>query len=192
MSQYRSATLDDCLQIKALVDAYIGEDFYPVDDLRNILSDINKNIFVYESDEGKVVGMAYAFIDYFSKASRRLNFTENDCRTIIKLYPYCQQGKIGVFKTICIHPDFRRNHISENLVVCIEEWFNENDVRFAIGEAIIASGGKANARRLNDACGFTTLFNIRKPWSHIKSYCPYCKKDYCQCDAEIFIKEMKR
>lgn len=189
MSQYRRATLSDCQQIKSLIDSYIGNEFYSLEDLEKIVSDRNKSIFVYESDENAVVGMAYVFIGDFSNVTRRLNFTENDCRKIINMYPQCQKSKIGVFKTICIHPDYRRHHISETLVDLIEEWFKENNIRFGIGEAIIVPGGKVNARRLNEACGFTPVLHIKKPWIHIKSYCPYCKNEYCQCDAEIFIKE---
>ena len=37
--------------------------------------------------------------------------------------------------------------------------------------------------------GFVPLQTLHSPWAETKGYCPYCKKNYCICDAVLYMND---
>jgi len=190
LGEIRKAQAKDIVQIKQLVDEYIGTDFYSVEELENIVQSDSKVIYVYCGDDSNVNGMTYILVDEITNVPELLNISDVDFERLIKIYPDCINQPVGIFKTISVKPECRKTDVADDLVKSNIEWFKGKGVKLAIGEAIVRPDGKVNAARVNEKSGLKSMFRIKKPWSKIKSYCPYCKNEYCQCDAEIFAKEI--
>ena len=58
-----------------------------------------------------------------------------------------------------------------------------------INTALRPLGREIPSLRILRDTGFVPLTTLYRPWAEKKGYCPYCKQDFCICDAVLYVRE---
>ena len=190
MEHYREMEKSDVDAVKKLSDEYIGVDFYNEIYLESIVDDPDRVVNLYIVDDGSIRGFQYGMLSDLDICCNILNLDNEAKEQLIAQYPECGNELLGIFKTIVVDPSCRGSGVSEELNSRTAMWFKNRGVKLAVGEALIRPDGIINARNTMEHTNQRVLFKVKQPWIDIKSYCPYCKQEYCHCDAAIFVKEI--
>jgi hypothetical protein len=187
MGEIRQATAKDLIAIKKMTDEYIGVDFYTMSYLEKIYNTDDNFIYVYTNDEDEAVAYLYFFISTLQEALEVIHASKEYSR----FDDMETDSKVCVYKTTCTDKAYRNRGLLTSFLQKIETVIKDNNnVKCILAPALRTPAGVIPVENVVLAAGFKKRTEIMHPWSHIDSYCPYCKNRNCQCDSVIYTKEM--
>lgn len=183
MEQVRQAIASDIKYICKLCDENISEGFYTEQELSQICQNPDHYIYVYCDDNDIPVAFLYMFVAPYGQTPESFRVSEKI--TLPDDEPVC------VFKTTCTDPEYRRKGILHLLMSYCEQVMKEQGIHTILLEALkhYPSGKVPAASGIKDM-DFKIVQEVSQPWIHIRSYCPYCKNEYCHCNALLCVKEI--
>lgn len=187
MEHVRQADISDLFSIKKLLDENFGVNFYTSDDLRQVLRSEDHYFYVYTDEDETIVALLYMFITTYGAARKILSIPE---RGPEELFHLKDDSIVGVYKSTCTDIRFRKHGILDTLMSVVEKVFRDRGIELILLDALVIPTGEIPAGKSLMKFGFRPLEEIPHPWSHIDSYCPYCKNRFCQCNAFLYIKEL--
>lgn len=185
MDNIREARIEDLPYVKRLTDENISEDFYTIEYLEEVLKDPHQHMYVYLPDQNIPVAYIYIFYTSFGRARSILNLPQD----IVYLDELSEQDIVCVYKTTCTDKVYRQKGIHSAFVKYLDETLDKKRAKITLLEAIKKPDDRVPAHQVIYADGFRPIQEIQSPWIHKKSYCPYCEKLYCECNAVLYVKE---
>ena len=182
----RPAKMEDLPYIKRMCDRYIGMDYYTSEYLRRAYGEPDHYFTVYTDESDIPVAFLYMFITSFSEAGSILRSSVR--LPVREAVPGDQ--RVGIFKTTCTEEPYRGKGILSELMSYCEDIFRDIGVGIIFLNALKLPSGKIPSVNGLYKHKFMKLTDISHPWSDIASYCPYCKKQHCVCDAVLYYKEI--
>lgn len=182
----RPAKHEDLTYIINMCDKYIGPDYYTAEYLERAFRDAACYFTVYANEDDIPVAFIYMLVATFTDARRILKIPvgiseQNDA-------PDCR--RVGVFKTTCTEEEYRRQGILSELMNYCENVFRDIGIKEIYLDALKLPSGKIPAESGLEKMRFKKLTEISRPWSDVESFCPYCKRPRCICDAVLCYKEI--
>ena len=185
----RDARKEDLPQIKRLIDTCISRDFYSLEDLEGMLCREDDLLYVtvdMEKEE-KVVSYFYAFLAPLDEALHVLHVTEKPK----ELQKYPESERVGVYKTSSTDPAYRNQGVFSSFMADLQPVLRSKGAKLIINTALRPMGRDIPILNILRSTGFVPLQTLHSPWVKTKGYCPYCKKDYCICDAVLYVREFE-
>ena len=65
----------------------------------------------------------------------------------------------------------------------------EKTLQCILFTALQKPDGTVSVHKAVTAMDFLPVGMLKQPWVHTRAYCPYCKMEYCVCDAVVYVKE---
>ncbi len=185
--EIREAEDRDLPQVKRLIDDFISRDFYSIEELENMVHGEDDLLYVVvdADDDDKVVSYFYAFLSTLDDALRILHVPERP----EMLKNYAGDMRVGVYKTTTTDPAYRNRGLFSTFMADLQPVLREKGAKMIINTALRPFGREIPILNVLRKTGFIPVEEVHSPWAHTKGYCPYCKKDYCICDAVLFINE---
>lgn len=185
--EVRRARESDLAAIKALLDLTLARDFYSMEALRGMLANERDLLYVVvDADKGdEVVSYFYAFIAGLDEALRILHVKEKP----EVLSKYDKNTLVAVYKASSTKKEYRKNGICSSFVRDLQPVVRDLGAELILATAVHPYGREEPMRHIFNDTGFTTVTRMYRPWAGIRAYCPYCKQEYCICDAVFYIKK---
>ena len=182
--EVRAAEARDLKRIKALIDQCISRDFYSIEELEAMLKREDDLLYVaVDADrDGWVVAYFYAFLSSLDEALRILHVPEKP-ETLQK---YAGSERVGVYKTASTDPEYRNRGVFSAFMVNLQPVLRNKGAKMIVNTALRPLGREIPILNILRDTGFTPVMTVRRPWAEKKGYCPYCKQDYCICDAVLY------
>ncbi len=188
--EVRCAEARDLEAIKELVDLTLARDFYSMEALQDMLSNERDLLYVVvDADrDDDVVSYFYAFIAELDEALRILHVKEKP----EALSKYKGNTLVAVYKASSTKKEYRKNGICSSFVRDLQPVVRDLGAELILATAVHPQGQEEPMRHIFKDTGFQTVARMYRPWAGIRAYCPYCKQDYCICDAVFYIKKTKK
>ena len=185
MINIRLAEEKDISKLKQLIDENISIDYFTEDSLKAIINENNHYIFVNTDDSDIPNGFIYCNIDTLENACETAYIPQD----IKSFDQYSKDSKVCLYKTTCTAKEARKIGILTSFMKKMDAVTSNLDFDFNIVVALIHPGDIIPVHNILIENGFIKAERIRHPWIKIKSYCGYCKSEYCKCDGMLYIKE---
>ncbi len=187
--EVRAAEVRDLPQIKRLIDDFISRDFYSVKELEEMLRREDDLLYVAadEDRDGFVVSCFYAFLSTLDDALRILHVPGRPKA----LQKYAGNERIGVYKTTSTDPEYRNRGIFSSFMADLQPVLREKGAKMIVNTALRPLGRDVPIANVLRKTGFVPAAELHSPWADTKGYCPYCKKEYCICDAVLYIRKFE-
>lgn len=186
--EVREAEARDLPEIKRLTDVYISEDYYSLDALAGMLRG-ERNLFyvVTDADKGDaIISYFYAFLAELDEALQILHVPEKP----EALQKYRGDTLVAVYKASSTEKAYRKHGICSSFVRDQEPVVKARGAKLILATALHPVGREVPMRHIFLDNGFRPIADIYRPWANIRGYCPYCKEEYCTCDAVFYIKKL--
>ena len=183
----REAQEKDIEQLKKLTDENFGVDFYSSEYLAEAIGSKNKKFIVYTDEDDKPVAYQFFLLMSYAQARELLKIRE----PVPTLAALNDDSMVGIYKSSCTDKRYRGRGIFSILARNTEEYFSAMGIKILMGNAIRHPSGFIPIKSSVEKIGFKAAITIPHPWSDIDSYCPYCQNRFCQCDAVLYVKELK-
>lgn len=185
MSQIRFATLEDVLDVKNIIDEGISENYYTKEDIIDYITDDNKFLLVVVSEDDKPISAMFCAKGGLKEMcdNERIPYPDS------VFDKYNENTKTIVYKTASTYNHLRSKGYVGWLFEEYNNIFNDIDHEIRIGLALILPDGEVPIRKLVEKYDFKPAKVFEMPWHNLKSYCWYCKKDFCECNGLLYIKE---
>ena len=187
MDNIRLARLDDINKIKNIIDEGISENYYSLDVIKSFIEDDNSYLLVAVSDED--IPLAAMFCE--KGTLKDMSVLENIPYPNDAFNSYSDETLTVVYKTVATSKNARRKGYVHALFNEYDKIFKNTEHDLRIGLALILPDGSIPIKKHIDEVGFEYKKIIKHPWSKIRSYCSYCKNDFCMCDGMLILKENK-
>ena len=185
--EVRAAEARDLPQIKRLIDNCISRDFYSIEELESMTRNEDDLLYVtVDADrDGMVVSYFYAFLSTLDEALRILH-VQGKPGTLQK---YTGNERVGVYKTSSTDPEYRNRGIFSAFMTNLQPVLRNKGAEMIVNTALRPLGREIPILNILRDTGFVPISTVYRPWADKKGYCPYCKQDYCICDAVLYVKE---
>ena len=185
--EVRAAETGDLPQIKRLIDNCISRDFYSLEELGGMIRNEDDLLYVTaDADrDGMVVSYFYAFLSTLDEALRVLHVQGKPGM----LQKYTGNERVGVYKTSSTDPDYRNRGIFSAFMADLQPVLRSKGAEMIVNTALRPLGREIPILNILRNTGFVPITTVYRPWAEKKGYCPYCKRDYCICDAVLYVKE---
>lgn len=185
--EIRKAEARDLPQVKRLFDSCISQDFYSLEALEGMLHREDDLLYVAEDTEqnGRVASCFYAFLATLDDALRILHVREKP-ETLQQLPG---NTRVGVYKTTSTDPAYRNRGLFSTFMRDLQPVLRARGAECIIAAALRPLGREIPILKTLHQTGFVSISTLHSPWSSTKGYCPYCKQDYCICDAGLFLRK---
>ena len=185
--QVRDAEARDLPEIKQLMDRYLSRDYYTMEELEKILAGERNLLYVVTDSEkgGEVVSYFYAFVAPLDEALQILHVKEKPAF----LANYSGDTTVAVYKASSTKEDYRKNGVCTSFVRDLQPVVREMGAKLILATALHPRGKEEPMKHIFISNGFSAIADLYRPWSGIRSYCPYCRQEYCVCDAVFYIKK---
>lgn len=180
----REAVWGDLAAVKRMTDEYIGKDFYTLPDLERILKRENEHLYIYADHQDTAVAYLYFLEMDFGDAMEFLHIPDG-------MLSISRGMRVGIYKTACTEKEWRRKGILTLFLNRLEQMLGEKALQYILFTALQKPDGTVPVHKAVTAVGFLPDGTLKQPWVHTRAYCPYCKMEYCVCDAVVYIKERK-
>ncbi len=184
--EVREAEARDLPEIKRLIDNCISKDFYSFEDLENMLRNESDLLFVaVDADrDGAVAAYFYTFLSTLDNALRVLHVQNKPDA----LQMYRGDERVGVFKTSSTDPAYRNHGVFSSFMTDLQAVLRARGAKMILNTALRPLGREIPILNILRKTGFVPVLTLHSPWAEKKGYCPYCKQDYCICDAVLYVK----
>ena len=188
--EVRAAKEKDLPQIRDLIDRYIAVDFYTYEDLEAMLrGEDDLLLAAVDTDrDDKVAAFFYAFLAPLDRALEVLHVKERP----EALAGYDGNARVGVCKTTVTDPAYRKRGIFTAFMTDIQPVLRDRGAGLLMNTALRPYGRDVPIAGILRDTGFVPVSTLYRPWVGKRGYCPYCMKDYCICDAVLYIREFDR
>ncbi len=185
--EIRDAEARDLPEIKQLMDTYLSRDYYTMEELEGILSGERNLLYVVTDADcgGEVVSYFYAFVAPLAEALRILHVKEIP----EYLSNYSGETMVAVYKASSTKEEYRRNGVCSSFVRDLQPVVRDMGAKLILATALHPQGKEEPMKHIFISNGFSAIAELYRPWSGVHSYCPYCRQEYCVCDAVFYIKE---
>ncbi|MBR3018578.1 MAG: hypothetical protein IKH57_16115 [Clostridia bacterium] len=186
--EVRDAQARDIPEIKRLTDEYISEDYYSLNTLEAMLHG-DRNLFyvVTDADKGDaIISYFYAFLSGLDEALQILHVPEKP--EALQNYP--GDTPVAVYKASSTEKAYRKHGICSSFVRDQEPVVRARGAKLILATALHPVGRQVPMRHIFLDNGFTAIADIYRPWVSIRGHCPYCKQEYCTCDAVFYLKKL--
>ena len=186
----REAEQKDLTQIKYLFDNYISQDFYTLEELEDMLCREDDLLYVAadEDEDNKVVSCFYAFLSPLDEALRVLHIHDKPD----VLHKYAENERVGVYKTTATDPEYRKRGLFSDFMTDLQPVLRDKGAAAILTTALRPFGKEIPFLKTLKETAFVPIQTLSRPWAEKKGYCPYCRQDYCICDAVFYIREFDR
>jgi len=183
----RDAEARDLPEIKQLMDRYLSRDYYTMEELEKILAGERNLLYVVTDSEkgGEVVSYFYAFVAPLDEALQILHVKEKPAF----LANYSGDTTVAVYKASSTKEAYRKNGVCTSFVRDLQPVVREMGAKLILATALHPRGKEEPMKHIFISNGFSAIADLYRPWSGIRSYCPYCRQEYCVCDAVFYIKK---
>ena len=183
----RMAEIRDLPQIKRLIDENISRDFYSIEDLEAMIrgEDDLLCVVVDADRDGRVVSYFYAFLTTLDEALRLLHVPEKP----EAFQKYAGSERVGVYKTTSTDPAYRNMGLFTAFMADLQPVLRDRGAKMIVNTALRPFGREIPIRNVLRKTGFVPIAALHSPWAGTKGFCPYCKQDYCICDAVLYARE---
>ncbi len=185
--EVREAQAKDLPQVKSLADKYISQDFYSLEELEGMIRGEDDLLFVaVDTDrDDAVASWFYAFLAPLDEALERLHVPERPQA----LSRYTGNERIGVYKTSSTDPAYRNKGVFSAFMRDLQPVLRGRGAQMIINTALRPLGREIPILHILRDTGFVPVMTLHSPWAQTKGYCPYCKQEYCICDAVLYVRE---
>ena len=186
--EVRDAQAPDLPEIKRLADEYLSQDYYSLEALEGMLRG-DRNLFyvVTDADRGNaVISFFSAFLSTLDEALQILHVPDKP----EPLPEYGGDALVAVYKASSTENAYRKHGICSSFVRSLQPVVQKRGAKMILATALRPSGREAPMKHIFLENGFTAISDIWRPWAGIRGYCPYCKRDYCICDAVFYMKKL--
>lgn len=180
----REAVSRDLVAVKCMTDEYIGKDFYTLPDLEKILKQENEHLYIYADAGDMAVAYLYFLEMDIDDAMEFLHIPDGMLRLSHNM-------RVGIYKTACTKKEWQRKGILTLFLNEMERMLEQRALQYILFTALQKPDGTVPVHKAVTAMGFLPVATLKQPWIHTHAYCPYCKMEYCVCDAVVYIKERK-
>lgn len=187
MITYREAVLKDVKRIKELSDEGIGLNFYTLEDIKSYIEKENSVIIVGVNEDDMACGFLYSFLAPLEKALFVLGIPKD-------VRPFCDMDMkkmVGVTKTTSTDRKYRKEGIFLHLMQKSVDYIIDRGMDFIVTSALRNPEGYVVTEGVLNVTGYEPVMELIRPWNHIDSYCPHCKKQFCECDSVVYIRKNK-
>lgn len=182
MEEIREAVRRDLAAVKHMTDEYIGKDFYTMPDLERILECENEHLYIYPDGKGKAVAYLYFLEMDFGDAIEFLHIPDG-------MLNLPRRARVGIYKTACTEEEWRRKGVLTLFLNRMEQVLAGNALQYILFTALQKPDKTVPVHKVVTRVGFFPVGTLKQPWVHTHAYCPYCQKEYCVCDAVVYLKE---
>lgn len=188
--EVRKAQTRDLEQIKRLIDDTISLDFYSIEDLEGMLrgEDDLLCVAVDEDRDDYVAAYFYAFLSTLDKALEVLHVREKP----EVLRDHAGDERVGVYKTSSTDPAYRKHGIFSAFMSELQPVLRSRGAQMILNTALRPYGREIPILGILQDTGFVPVSTLYRPWAEKKGYCPYCRQDYCICDAVLYVREFDK
>lgn len=185
--QIRDAEARDLPAIKQMMDQYLSRDYYSMEELEGILAGEKHLLYVVtdEDRDGEIVSYFYAFVAPLDEALRILHVKEKP----EPLARYSGDTTVAVYKASSTKEEYRKHGVCSSFVQGLQPVVREMGAELILATALHPRGKEEPMKHIFISGGFSAIADLYRPWSGIHSYCPYCRQEYCVCDAVFYIKK---
>ena len=184
----RQAGPGDMPAVKRLIDEYIAEDYYALEELEGCLRP-GRDLFhvVTDADRGgAVISFFYAFLSTLEEALPLLHVA----RKPEALRRYAPDTPVGVYKTASTARAYRKLGICSSFVRDVEPELRRRGARMIVSTAWRTPEGVIPVKGILRDTGFTAVAEVIRPWEHLDLFCTSCRRRHCICDAIFYIKKL--
>ena len=186
--EIREAEARDLLEIKRLMDKYISEDYYTLDALEEMLHG-ERNLFYVVTDadrDNAIISYFYAFLSELDEALKILHVPVKP----EALQRYRGDTLVSVYKASSTEKEYRKHGICSSFVRDLQPVVQERGAKLVLATALHPLGREVPMKHIFVDNGFAAISELYRPWVNLHGYCPYCKKEYCICDAVFYMKKL--
>ncbi len=185
--EVREAEARDLPQIKRLLDDHIAVDFYTMEDLEGMLrkEDDLLCVAVDKDRDETVASLFYAFLSTLDEALDVLHIKEKP-EVLRKLDG---STRVGVYKTTTTAPEYRKRGLFSAFMRDLQPVLRSRGARMILTTALHPPGREIPTLNALQGTGFVYISTLYRPWVGKLGYCPYCRQDYCICNAELYIRD---
>ena len=186
--EIRNAQARDLPEIKHLIDVYIAEDYYSLEELEELLHG-DEHLFYVVTDadrDGAIVSYFYGFLSALDKALPLLHVSQKP----EKLLGYEGDTLVGVYKTSSTEKEYQGHGICSSFIRGLEPVLRERGAKLILATALRPLGREVPMRHIFERNGFSAIAEIPRPWVDMYLYCPYCQQHHCICDAVFYMKKL--
>ena len=184
MGVIREAVQRDLVAVKNMTDEYIGKDFYTMPDLERMLKHENEHLYIYADAGDMAVAYLYILEMNFGEAIDFLHIPEG-------MLKFSHNMRVGIYKTACTKKEWQRKGILTLFLNKMEQILEHKTLQCILFTALQKPDGTVPVHKAVTAMDFLPVGMLKQPWIHTHAYCPYCKMEYCVCDAVVYVKERK-
>ena len=186
--EIRDAESRDVPEIKRLIDVYIAEDYYSLEELEALLQDEAYLVYVVtDADRGDaIISYFIATLTTLDKALPILHVSEKP----EKLQAYGGDTLVGIYKTSSTEKEYQGHGICSSFIRDLEPVLRARGAKLILATALRPLGREVPMRRIFERNGFEAIAEIPRPWVDMYLYCPYCQRNHCICDAVFYLKHL--
>ena len=180
--QIKNFSLKDLEKAKKFTDQWIGENYYALDELEEILEKSQLNgesaSFIAE-DKGEIVGIRFSFAPgkWTGSFKKGLSFD------LWKVEP----SSMGYFKSLFVHGDYQGKGLGKSLSSKSLEVFKKMGAEGVLCHSWLESPGNSSQKYLFKM-GFEKVKEHPKFWYEIDYTCTRCGVGKCICTAAEMVK----
>ncbi len=186
--EIRDAETRDLPEIKRLVDKYISQDYYSLEELEGMVCG-ERNLFYVVTDadrEDIIVSYFYAFLAPLDEALKTLHAAPKP----EPLQKYAGDTLAAVYKSSSTEREYRKHGMCSSFVRDLQPVVRERGAKLILATALHPQGREEPMKHIFLSNGFHAIADLYRPWAGVRGYCPYCKQDYCVCDAVFYLKKL--
>ena len=180
MGVIREAVQSDLVAVKHMTDEYIGKDFYTMPDLERMLKHENEHLYIYADAGDMAVAYLYILEMNFGEAIDFLHIPEG-------MLKFSHNMRVGIYKTACTKKEWQRKGILTLFLNKMEQILEHKTLQCILFTALQKPDGTVPVHKAVTAMDFLPVGMLKQPWIHTHAYCPYCKMEYCVCDAVVYV-----
>ncbi len=186
--EIRDAEIRDLPEIKRLMDEYLSLNYYSLEALEGMLCGDRHLLYVVtDADrDHAVVSYFYAFLSSLDEALQILHVAERP----EPLLQYRGDDLVAVYKASSTEKGYRKLGICSTFIRDLQPVVQQRGAKMILATALHPAGQRIPMKHIFVDNGFSAISDLYRPWSQINSYCPYCREDYCTCDAVFYMKKL--
>ena len=186
--EVRKAKERDLTDLKRLIDTYLAQDYYSMEELHGCIRG-ERNLFYVVTDadrEGMIVSFFYAFLAPLDEALELLHVRERPQA----LKEYGGDTPVGVYKTGATAKEYQGKGLCSSFIRDLEPVMRDRGARMILVTAwrkpdlSVPAGGMVRNASFQEVCV------IRRPWESLTLYCTGCGRIHCICDAVFYVKKL--